>query len=434
MKIFIVYYIIIVSVVVPLFWSFEGLSEFVLFQYLDEFLGVLSILYIAFFKSHLSNNENKIVLLSILLICVGFVGSFVYQYQLSLFPLVVDAFQCLKCFLVFILGNHYIMAMSTNEKKSIILTVNKVLIPFLIIAFIFASLNIFVDIGMHTAIRNGFRTFQFLYKKSGVFSDMFFFFLIFLTMGFQLSNKKKLYLIMIIIALFIWVLTWRTRSLVYVPMYIMMFYWTIMKKRKFKISISVIASIIFIALIIGSKKIESTYGEEDAGPRAILLVYGIKTMLNHAPIGAGLSTYGTDMASKYYSPLYHQYGFDYLWGLSPEYSVYTHDNYWPAIFGEFGIIGAIIVVFMIFYTGKEILYQYKKSIVGSMLSIFIFITIVLNSTATPSLFFSQTAFLFMLIPLTNLKRRRKNVSIFERKLLLLINKYNYRIVSKDKNQ
>ena len=405
-----VYYIVIVALIVPAFWRIDGFVVLPIFQYLDEVLGLFAIIYIFFAREELSTREKIILILCTILVIVGGIGTYKYHYQTSSFPLIMDAFQCVKCFLVFIFGNHYVFNMPDGEKREIVRTVNKFLAPFLVMAFVFAIVNLFVDIGMHNTYRNGFRAFQFVFRKSGTFSDLFFVYLIFLTIGYQLSKHKNKYLRILFMSIVTWILTMRTRSIVYAPLFVVMFYWMVVKQRNLKLSFSSLFVIGLIVITLGLDKVETTYGEEDAGPRAILLSYGIKTMMDHVPIGAGLATYGTDMATKYYSPLYYEYGFDMIWGMDPDNPMFTHDNYWPSIMGEFGIIGTIIVVLILLFMGFEIFSKYKHVLIGEMMALFIYITLVLTSSAAPAFFSNYTAYLFMLFPLVNMHYNQNKIN------------------------
>ena len=60
------------------------------------------------------------------------------------------------------------------------------------------------------------------------------------------------------------------------------------------------------------------------------------------------------MAAKYYSPLYYQYGFQYMNGMTPTNPAFLNDNYWPMILGQFGIVGITIVLYILYQLFKLI--------------------------------------------------------------------------------
>ena len=59
----------------------------------------------------------------------------------------------------------------------------------------------------------------------------------------------------------------------------------------------------------------------------------------HFPLGVGFGLFGGFVSQLYYSPVYHEYGLSRIWGLSPEYSRFIMDAFWPHILGQFGVVG-----------------------------------------------------------------------------------------------
>ena len=76
----------------------------------------------------------------------------------------------------------------------------------------------------------------------------------------------------------------------------------------------------------------------------ILIKYGIKTANTYFPFGAGFAAYGSDMAARYYSPLYVKYGFEKVWGLSQAHGSFLNDGYINMLFGELGYFGTVLFV------------------------------------------------------------------------------------------
>lgn len=150
--------------------------------------------------------------------------------------------------------------------------------------------------------------------------------------------------------------------------------------------------------LITSDQIE-TYFVNEAAPRSNLLRYGFKTMIDYFPLGSGLATYGTDAAVKYYSPLYYKYGFANVYGLSPAFPMYAHDTYWPAIFAEFGLIGALLLGLYLFKLFKSLLNKVKNDKYAYMAVIFVCITQLSSSIATATFFNFVTCALFFVLPL-----------------------------------
>lgn len=62
----------------------------------------------------------------------------------------------------------------------------------------------------------------------------------------------------------------------------------------------------------------------------------------HLPFGAGLGRWGSSPAATDYSPLYTQFGFNKIYGLSPDKPQFLNDTQWPGILGETGWAGALL--------------------------------------------------------------------------------------------
>ena len=86
-----IWYIIIVVLIVPLFGELEGFSSLPIFKYLDEFIAIISAMYIIKKWKKLSKNEKNIVRLILCLLIVGSLSTFIYQLQTGVFPVALDA-------------------------------------------------------------------------------------------------------------------------------------------------------------------------------------------------------------------------------------------------------------------------------------------------------------------------------------------------------
>ncbi|MCD8369058.1 MAG: O-antigen ligase family protein, partial [Clostridiales bacterium] len=91
------------------------------------------------------------------------------------------------------------------------------------------------------------------------------------------------------------------------------------------------------------------------------------------PLGTGFASFGSDMAARYYSPIYVELGWSGTWGLGQE-SDYLNDNFFASILGQFGWIGFIlylvVLAIMFFYVNKHSNTKYERvSTVASALTI-----------------------------------------------------------------
>ena len=60
---------------------------------------------------------------------------------------------------------------------------------------------------------------------------------------------------------------------------------------------------------------------------------------DHLPTGSGWATFGSAFSAEPYSPVYGMYRMAGIWGISPNYSAFVSDTYWPMVLAETGFIG-----------------------------------------------------------------------------------------------
>lgn len=398
-------FIIVFSFLISPILAFCGIGEISALSFLDEILAVMASAYIFFNFKNLTKIERRIVVLSFFLLLIGFLGTLKYHYQSDLFYCALDAFACIKCFVVYVWAKHYIGAMNFKRKVKFIKILYRWVAVFIVAAFFCGVISSFSDVGMSEGYRFGLRGFSFIYNTAAELSNNFYLFLFFLVLGALVSSKKTKAQIVVLFALIIWCMTLKSRALLFVALFVFMYYYIVMKKRQLKLNVVSIVIAVFMALFITGSRLEETYNN-DAQPRTLLMLYGVKTMQDHFPLGAGFGSYGTDVACKRYSPLYYKYGFQYAYGLNPEDTRFAHDCYWPAIMGEFGIGGVILVLLILFNMYKDIIRTYNFSFETYMLTLFLMVTQVFASLPTSIFFQANTIFLFFMLPLAKIPDTR----------------------------
>lgn len=385
------------AIIDPFLWQIEENPLMKAFQYLDEILGAIGFLYIVTHYRSLTKNERGIFISCLLLISLGLIGTLKNQIQTAYFPVMMDAFTCIKCFTVFIYANHSVGSFSEDDKHWLINKIGWLLSIMMVVAFFCAIINLGTGF-MSDEYRFGIPCFRFLLRKSSTFSNMFYIYMLFLTLYYRNSQFQKRNLLILIMAIIVYALTARSRAVLFAAIYSGMFYWFVIKGHRIKANIAGVGIALLLAIFIAGDRMESTFDNEDA-PRTILMYYGVQTMMDYMPLGAGLATYGTDMACKYYSPLYYDYGFQYAYGLNPDDTQYAHDCYWPAIMGEFGVIGVIVLLFILYFIVCELYSLYRSDNVSLMLVMYLILVLGMASLPTSVFFKNETAFLFLFIPL-----------------------------------
>jgi len=101
-----------------------------------------------------------------------------------------------------------------------------------------------------------------------------------------------------------------------------------------------------VAIFVGIKQVE-LYFFTDLTPRLLLLVEGWKIFWEYFPFGSGAGTYGSAVASMFYSPIYETLGFRELYGLSAEPGTrsFLNDQFWSIILAQYGFFGFLFVVY-----------------------------------------------------------------------------------------
>ena len=375
-----------------------------IFQWYDEIIAILLfarfILYVITGKMRkLLKSELYCLLLMALLVGEGIISNFTANIVTGWKTIVIDIITNLKIYMIYL--GVLSFKKRDNNKKDIINITNWFIRKIVYIATIFAIINLFHNIGMSSDIRFGIRSFKFIYEGAGNFNMMCYYFIALLTLGIE-DKRNKLSLLC---TLFLWASTLRTRAFLYIFIYIFLYFMIFKKvnlseemKKKAKpiIVVCSIALIIIGTYTIIGEQVEYYFGN-DRMPRAILLKYGVKTMEEYFPIGSGFSTYGSSEASKNYSPLYWEYGFNDGYGINYGDRQYLSDNYWPSIMAQFGVIGCIIVILLIINLIKSVIRRNKDNKVTFFASLMILICVICASLATSSMVHYTTVGLFFIL-------------------------------------
>lgn len=331
--------IAIFAVLLPISLGVENNYKTTILTYTDEILTILSILYIIYtsFKRRIKGIDLTLLITFVILCFLTLLGNVFSQVITNKIPILLDLLALAKVFIPFIA----IRQIAANDAKK---QIAKMLVPFsklfLIVTFLCGTLSMFVDIGMSGPKRYGIPAYAFLFvipHYLGYFAAGCL--LIILTIE---KNKYKTLAYEIMFALDIIYTTKGVDYIVLVFFILLLIMWR--KKGKFT---PANIFILLVGTVISSQFQIREYITNSDSPRMILIKYGIKTANRYFPFGAGFATYGSDMAARYYSPLYSQYGFENVWGLSKSYGDFLNDGYINMLFGEFGYIGTALFVFCI---------------------------------------------------------------------------------------
>lgn len=111
------------------------------------------------------------------------------------------------------------------------------------------------------------------------------------------------------------------------------------------LALPVVVAILWIPV---TQVVQFTYAEYFTNPDAVarvrLTADSLHLALQGIPLGVGFGRFGSATARSNYSPIYYELGYPNVWGLGPteETGKFLTDTFWPAIFGETGLLGSIL--------------------------------------------------------------------------------------------
>ncbi len=121
--------------------------------------------------------------------------------------------------------------------------------------------------------------------------------------------------------------------------------------------VAIVGATLFLALIflaVFQTRITGVIREQAAEyqnplkPRTVFYRTALDLAGKRFPLGVGFGRFGGEIAARYYSPVYREYGFSRIHGLWPEGRFLT-DTFWPMVLGELGAIGFGFYLGLCFY-------------------------------------------------------------------------------------
>lgn len=336
------------------------------------------------------------VIVVILIIGLGLLENFINNIQTNWTPILIDIASCVKVFLVFF---YYYETLGANDAMRIVAFFQYIAKAFLILATFFGLISLFVDLGMGGEVRFGIASFSFIFEHAHVFAIVVISSLLLIVI--KENNTKKIY-IYTALACVCQLLTTKGPSIIWSVIIFFLYHYYV-KNNKIKPRVIVLISI--VCILLGGYQINNYFLQSNA-PRAILLKYGIITAKEYFPLGTGFGTFGSDTASKYYSPLYRAYGFTNLYGMGPSQGFFLNDNYWPMVMGQFGFLGLPLFGYL-YYIILRLLQKVIQNRVIKACAVCNFIYIMIHSLGSASLTSSAGMVLFVVlaIALTCCKRK-----------------------------
>ena len=368
-------------------------------KYVDEAVAVVCLLKILIdaFKRRLDRSQTFMLLLMLLILGIGLVSNYYTLLQKNWEAIFTDVGNCFKVFVTYVGATLFLRPV--KDKRWIIRTMATVMRGYVILLFLCLILHLTGIYRMGADVRYGIPSFQFFNYGAGQLSFMFYGVFTVLTVDLRYDRHyRQLKLIIIGIAALVWASTLRTRAFLYIAMFFALYWLIIIKGYNIKLNWKTALVAVLAMLILSLDQIETYFGNEKTA-RFIFLERGIYTMQFYFPFGAGFSCYGTDAAVKYYARLYIRYGFGRVWGLSPNYPIFAHDTYWPAIMAQFGFFGFIAMIGVVIRWVRDLLNRTKYDKFAYLAGLFVAATQVSASVATATFFHFVTLALCFILPI-----------------------------------
>lgn len=382
-------------------------------KYWDE---IYALIFFPLIFLKLLNNKNKnklkkadkyILLSAIIIITIGIFGNVIFQYQKFNIAIkeILIVFKFLLSFYVtkMIFSNLHIYE---NEK---IANHAKLIAIFLLILIILDYM--FGLFPQH--IRYGLKTEQLFFgHPTGLAAIMIF--NLALLLYTSKSKRKNIY---VAICIFIIASTLRAKALAFAVIFIILYYWMILKNRK--IGIKLIFAIIIICCLVASKQILYYFVQEPNTARSVLLDTSFKIANDCFPIGSGFATYGTYLSGESYSKIYQIYNIHNIYGMSKDYNDFISDSFWPAIIGQFGYIGLLMYIVILLMMYLKIHDKYNKNKEVYFAALLPFLYLIIASTAESAFLHTMSVSMFFAISIILNTKSSVKSNIEEKNIILI---------------
>lgn len=313
-----------------------------LFSYYDEFIGILGFFYLwlLILKGGLQKDLKIIVILLTIITVIGVVSNIISGITYNIFAIFVDCLWLWKTFACFILASQLY-----SNKYVLNRTVKSLIKPaaFTIVFIVFLCLlSQIINIGVSSQSPiSGIQSFKFFWNSFVQTGWLIISCLIILALSTTDEKKVRKYLLMSLIPLF---LTFSSMVYCWIVVTITLFF--ILRRNKTFKFVYLIPIIVVIALFTWSD-LQTYYIDQTSSIRSTFLQKAVEIANTYFPFGSGFATFGSEMASRYYSRLYITFGWENTWAFGTQ-SSYLNDNFFASIIGQFGWIGFLLYLLILY--------------------------------------------------------------------------------------
>lgn len=152
--------------------------------------------------------------------------------------------------------------------------------------------------------------------------------------------------------------------------------------KVFLMFVMLVTAVIFVSWTKFSAYYVEGLGREDvsemqARPASYNTAFG-HIIWDYFPFGSGLGTFSTAAAAKEYSPLYHKYNLDEIWGMTPDFTAFMADTFYPSL-AEFGVVG--IFLFCVFWRRRLLEIQKIEDLNHYKMALMAILALAIDSTS-----------------------------------------------------
>lgn len=356
-------------------WLYTFLFAFILYadvldfipmiNYWDEALTIIIILF-HFLKmnqrivSRLKKEKLKCYVAIILIIGIGLSGNFfhsgIQSYSEAIWKDIV-AFLKFPLLMTMMIGGR-----DTYYKKHHLPIMKKVCIlsrGTIVIATVLAVIGYFINIGVYTDEVRYIKCYQYVYTHPTYLVVNIVFCISMLLMEGKKKNKWFIYTACVllffsqrfkayaIIAIIILLMTIPDKQIVK----IFSFDWKTKIKTKYIIpAITLIGTIVYFVF---RNRFATYLSWGMTSARLALIVTCARIACDFFPVGSGFGTFASFLSGRFYSGIYSMYGLTGVSGLKIDQYNYISDTFWPWVIGQFGFIGGLIYIRLIYKIFKN---------------------------------------------------------------------------------
>ena len=348
-------FLLVLTLLLSLYGGIIG--RFIPFNYFDEFVFliffVVGFCYIFFGEHRIPKGYRRGFVWFFLYLGLCLLSTIVYRYQVEPMAILKDIIAISKlpiiiCFGMVIFRNGGLNKNSRNTLLKIIKVVTSIM-------FICSIINLFMDIGMSTEVRYGFRTFKFLFSHETLMVAC-------VASSLAILMTEKVFNGFILMNLLILLLSFRDKALVLIILYLVVLVLSKFKDVKNKKAFVILMAlpISLVVLLFTYDKIVNgylSYGTQTA--RLAFIIHGFEYAKDSFPLGTGFATWANSPSGEYYSILYHMKNMETIYGIEFEGNslgiTYWNDTFWPSIYTQGGFFGLLAYLAMIITFFKEFL-------------------------------------------------------------------------------